>query len=203
MKKNLLVSILVYVALLVCAVTMVPFKMAGVATIESVLKFIAFPILVIGASLAALLVRKNANDEKGLNKLCVYAANLPALFALSAGFVFMMTMALRNHDMGSELSLNDKAYVGFLICFIVAAIIFYAAALLLPKFELDKKTEETVPFSTIAIYAVLVVESMFGFLVCKEYATAEFDGGSIGFIVGIILAVLTFVISTLLIIKTS
>ena len=64
MKKNLFVSILVYLALALCAVTIIPFKAESIGNVEAIIKFVVFPLVIVAISLSCLLIKKKIGNDK-------------------------------------------------------------------------------------------------------------------------------------------
>ena len=181
MKKNLFVSILVYLALVLCAVTIIPFNAESIGNVESILKFVVFPLVIVAISLTILLVRKN---DKSVNKLGVYASTLPVSAYISAAFAFLASIPLRNHEIGANIALNDKCWIGVFVSALVATLLFAAITVLLPTLKVYKKNEEKIPWVSVLMYVVLVAQSMFAYAIVKEYVGLEF-GDSKGLALGL------------------
>ena len=172
MKKNLFVSILVYLALALCAVTIIPFKAESIGNVEAIIKFVVFPLVIVAISLSCLLIRKN---EKSINKLGVYSSILPVTAYISAAFAYLVSLPLRNHKIGADIALNDKCWIGVFVCALVATILFAVITVFVPTFKIYKKNEEKIPWLAVLMYALLVIQSMFAYTIVKEYIGLDFS----------------------------
>ena len=184
MKKNLFVSILVYLALVLCAVTIIPFNAESIGNVESILKFMVFPLVIVAISLGILLIRKK---EKSLNNMGIYASALPVSAYISAAFAYLASVPLRNHKLGADIALNDKCWIGVFVCALIATVVFAAITVLLPMFKVYKKNEEKIPWVSILMYVALVAQSMFAYVALKEYIGLEFSdskGLTLGLAIG-------------------
>ena len=94
MKKNLLSSILVYVALAIAAATMIPFIDKTVGTNEILIKFVIFPVAVLAIAAFAAFVGKKQGTKASLRQ-GLYAGSVACVAYIAAVCVYAFTYALR------------------------------------------------------------------------------------------------------------
>ena len=187
MKKNVLVNILSIVAFAISLLVVIPFKVQSVGNGEGILKMAVFPLLVILLSLVVLLIRK---DHKEVSKRGALGASMPVLLVLAAEFIYMMTLPLRNHAMGSDIAFNANAWklIAFGYCFV--GVVALALAFLLPVFKMQK-SKAVLPFTIIAMYAALVALSGMNSVLANEYGGGDFSTSATGvFVFAIVFGVL-------------
>ena len=188
MKKNVLVTILTCVAFALIIVIATPFKLESVGNGEGIIKTIILPLLIVALALSILLIRRK---NKEVNKLATTGASMAILGALAAEGIFMATLPLRNHSMGSDIALNDEAWKLLAFAFLFTFCVAVCLAIAQPFFK-SYKSKAAIPPILYGFVGALLAASVFNCVLTTEYTGGSFatSAGST-FAIAIVLAVLT------------
>lgn len=174
MKKNLLSSILVFVALAISAATMIPFSSKTVGVNEALIKFIVFPLAVLVIVVAILFINKK-KDAKA-EKDGLFGISLALVSYIGAAAVYLVTVALR---LGENPILLVSGLIGFLVV--------TAFGLLITRLEakIDYKKALVMPLVAVFVFIFTLV-----FAVVNRYENVLMTNNtSLSMILAIILAV--------------
>ena len=149
MKKNLLSSILVYVALAIAAATMIPFIDKTVGTNEILIKFVIFPVAVLAIAAFAAFVGKKQGTKASLRQ-GLYAGSVACVAYIAAVCVYAFTYALRASNIAG------------IIVSLVAACLFAFFG-----FKLNKVQEKLPVFCALAV--MVFAAGGFATVVCQGY----------------------------------
>ena len=189
MKKNVLVTILTCVAIALTAAIVIPFKVESVGNGEGFAKTAVIPLVVVALSLVMLLLRKR--DEES-SKAGATGAAMSVMAVIAAEFLYMVTLPMRNHALGSDIAFNEGAWKSITIAFMIAFVIALCLTIVMPLFKLHK-SKYALPLPMIGLFAGLIVVSLFNCILSNEYANGDFSTGAKGTLIFAIISAVCLV----------